>query len=142
MPRPGHRVNLSAALSLNINEMVRWACIRPGFRGGPRITRWTNSYSGELLAEAIITSSTENPSEGWLRIQLGSLDQWIILISQPRHFGGRQWYFMCPVTNRRASVLWMPPGANRFCSRQTWRGQVAYSTQFMTPEGRVHRAKS
>ena len=34
--------------------------------------------------------------EGSLRIQIGELDQTIILIALPRHYGGRQWYFMCP----------------------------------------------
>src|SRR5262249_29311982 len=32
----------------------------------------------------------------------------------------RQWFFQCPATYRLATVLWKPPGAGRFCSRQTW----------------------
>ena len=52
----------------------------------------------------------QGPVEGLLRIQLGgALNQWINLIALPRHFGGRQWFFECPMTGRRASVLWMPP---------------------------------
>jgi hypothetical protein len=39
-------------------------------------------------------------------------------------------YFVCPVTNRLAYVLWKPNGATRFCSRQTWGRQVAYQSQF------------
>ena len=39
------------------------------------------------------------------------LDQRIHLIARPRHFGGRQWYFICPYMNRRVSVLWKPTGA-------------------------------
>jgi hypothetical protein len=35
----------------------------------------------------------------------------------------------------------MPRGANRFCSRQTWNGQVAYSSQFADRDGRAHRGK-
>lgn len=72
----------------------------------------------------------EGEYDGWLRIQIGELVQTIILIPRPRHFGGHQWYFVCPVTNRYCSVVWMPPGATRFCSRQTWRRQVAYASQF------------
>lgn len=37
-------------------------------------------------------------SEGWLRIQIGSLDQRIALGAQPRPFGGAQSYFKWPVT--------------------------------------------
>jgi hypothetical protein len=83
------------------------------------------------------------PQQGWLRIQLGSLDQFVDLVSQPRHFGGRQWYFECPKTYRPCTALWMPPGANRFCSRQAWGSRrVAYASQFLDSDNRAHRGKS
>ena len=41
-----------------------------------------------------------------------------------------------------ASVLWMPPGARRFCGRHEWGGQVAYASQFDTPVDRAHRGKA
>ncbi|MGA8689539.1 MAG: hypothetical protein WB662_06425 [Methyloceanibacter sp.] len=47
-------------------------------------------------------------------------------------------YFECPVTHRHCSVLWMPAGARRFCSRQTWGRRVAYASQFGTPVDRAH----
>ena len=84
----------------------------------------------------------EGKYEGWLRIQLGSLDQTIILVPKPRHFGGHQWYFVCPVMNRYASVLWLPPGAERFCSRGAWGKQVAYASQFADPDNRAHRGQA
>ena len=84
----------------------------------------------------------EGSYEGWFRIQLGKLDQWITLVPQGSHFGGRQWYFICPVMNRRVSVIWKPPGATRFCSRQTWKRQVAYSSQFLDRDNRAHRGKA
>jgi hypothetical protein len=40
--------------------------------------------------------------------------------------------------NRHASVLLMPPGAERFCCRQTWGTQVAYASQFADPDNRAH----
>jgi hypothetical protein len=60
----------------------------------------------------------------------------------PRFYGGRQWYFLCPVTNRRASVLWKPPGATAFASRQRWGRQVAYASQFSDRTDRAHRGKA
>ena len=60
---------------------------------------WTNTFSGEAVASGLITSNMEG-SEGWLRIQIGSLDQRIALGALPRPFGGRQSYFKCPVTQR------------------------------------------
>jgi hypothetical protein len=58
--------------------------------------------------------------EGWFRIQAGDLDPGISLIPKNKHFGGRQWYFVCPVEQRPASVLWKPSGATEFRSRQVW----------------------
>ncbi len=60
----------------------------------------------------------------------------------PRHFGGRQWYFVCPRTCRSVSVLWKPPGATQFASRQFWGRQVAYASQFETPSDRALRGKA
>jgi hypothetical protein len=47
------------------------------------------------------------------------------LVSRPRYYGGHQWFFVCPVTGGLATVLWRPPGASKFCSRQAWGRQVA-----------------
>jgi hypothetical protein len=35
----------------------------------------------------------------------------------------------------------MPRGADRFCSRQTWNGQVAYASQFADRDGRARRGQ-
>jgi hypothetical protein len=43
--------------------------------------------------------------------------------------------------NRRVSVVWKPPGATRFCSRQTWGRQLAYQSQFNDPTNRAHAGK-
>jgi hypothetical protein len=80
--------------------------------------------------------------EGWFNIKIGQLDQRIILVARPRHFGGRQWFFMCPYLNRRAMVLWMPPGARYFACRQNWGRRVAYASQFQDRVNRAHRGKA
>jgi hypothetical protein len=103
--------------------------------------RFTHSYWGEIDT-GTISADMSGKDEGWFRVQLGGLDQWIILIPRPRHFGGRQWYFVCPSTNRLASVLWKPSGATQFCSRQTWGRQVAYQSQFNDPTSRAHAGKA
>ena len=79
--------------------------------------------------------------EGWLRLQ-GDFNEWIILVAQPRHFGGCQWYFACPATNRPVSVLWRPPGAHRFYGCQaSGHRRVAYRSQFSGPDNRAHLGK-
>lgn len=142
MPKSRQRVCLEQGLRLDLNKLRHQGLVRPGAKIGPNVIRWLYTYSGEQIASGLITANMEGSYEGWLRLQLGNLDQWIILVPRPRHFGGYQWYFMCPVMNRRCSVVWMPPGANRFCSRQTWRRQVAYASQFETPVDRAYRGQA
>jgi len=43
---------------------------------------------------------------------------------------------------RRASVLWMPPGARNFACRQEWGRQVAYASQFECRDNRAHRGQA
>jgi hypothetical protein len=143
MPRPRQRVCLQDGLKLDLNRLIRQGTVRPGARSGPYIIQWTNNYTGEVVASGQITSNLCDRDKGWLRFEADGFDQIIILIAQPRHFGGAQWYFVCPVMNRRASVLWMPPGADRFCSRQTWgRRRVAYRSQFLGPDDRAHHGQA
>jgi hypothetical protein len=56
---------------------------------------------------------------------------------------GRQGFrVICPAMNRPVSVLWKPPGATSFSSRQTWGRQVAYHSQFLAPTDRIWNAKA
>ena len=141
MPRPRERVCLQDGLKLDLNRLARKGFIKHGANIGGRGITWTHSYWGEI-ATGTISADMSGPHEGWFRIQLGSLDQRIILVPRARHFGGRQWYFMCPVRNRPVSVLWKPSGATRFCSRQTWGRQVAYQSQFNDVTNRAHAGQA
>jgi hypothetical protein len=116
--------------------------VQSGRTAGPQLIRWTYTYTGEEFARAWITASTAKADESWFRIKLGDCEQTIVLVPQPRHFGGYQWYFTCPVMSRLISVLWKPPGARQFCSRQTWGNRVAYASQFQTPVDRAHSGQA
>lgn len=128
-------------MKLDLNRLARQGFIRRGANIGLRGIKWTHSYWGEI-ASGLISADMTGPFEGWFRIQVGSLDQQIRLATEQRHFGGRQWYFICPVKNGRVSVLWKPNGATRFCSRQTWSRQVAYHSQFHDATNRAHAGKA
>ena len=141
MPRPCQRARLESGLKLDLNRLARRGFIDPGGYKGSGIS-WTNNYTGEQIASGLITADMATARTGWFRIQIGSLDQRIHLVARPRHFGGRQWYFVCPYANRRVSVLWMPPGAWDFACRQEWGRQVAYASQFATPVDRAHQGKA
>ena len=127
MARPRQRVRLEDGLRLDLNKLVR-----EGFwpRGNASLTvgtQWTSNRQG-VLASALITLQKHEEDRGSLKIvMIGKFEQRLDLIAEPRHFGGRQWYFRYPITGGKCSVVWLPPGATRFCSRQAWGKQVAYS---------------
>lgn len=138
MARERQRVRLQDGLWLDLNKLLREGLGPPGTIPWPVEIRWTSSRSGEI-AKGSITVERQDEHTGFLRLVLGKLDQRLELVAQSRYLGGQQWYFRCPVISRNCSVVWLPPGANRFCSRQAWGKQVAYSSQF---ESKFDRAIS
>jgi hypothetical protein len=141
MPRSRDRVTLEAGLKLDLNRLVRCGFIKPDTYRQSSIS-WTDNHYGDETAAGIIIADMVDPFDAWLRIQIGALSQRVTLTPRPRHFGGHQWYFRCPRTGRRASVLWMPPGAESFACRQRWGRQVAYQSQFLDVVGRAHLGKA
>lgn len=137
MSRPRQRVCLQDGLKLDLNRLARRGYIRRNAFARSGI-RWSHSYWGEVATGSIAADLTGG-RDGWLEIEIGGRRQRINLIASPRPFGGRQWYFICPQSGRRASVLWRPPGANYFRSRWGWgSGVVAYASQFNDATGRAH----
>jgi hypothetical protein len=132
---------LESGLKLDLNGLARDGFIRPGALTGPIGIVWTDGYTGDERASGLITADMTGTIGGWFRIQIRQIDQRIDLLAETRHFGGRQWYFICPSMNRRVSVLWMPPGAPEFACRQRWGRQVAYASQFLGRDDRAHRGK-
>ena len=140
MPRPRSRVCLQSGLKLDLNRLARKGYIRFGANIGIQGITWSDSYWGEI-ARGLITADMTHPDNAWFEISIGGFRQRITLVSRPRHFGGRQWFFQCPATNRLATVLWRPPGATSFCSRQAFGRQVAYRSQFLDRDNRAHAGK-
>ena len=68
--------------------------IKHGANIAGRGITWTHSYWGEIACGNISAESAARMRAGFAS---GSLDQRIILVPRAPHFGGRQWYFMCPV---------------------------------------------
>jgi hypothetical protein len=138
MPRYRERVRLEDGLKLDLNNLKRQGYVKPGKSTVSKSICWREAISGEIIAFGSIYSHAESPSEGGsLHIAIEELSQKIRLQAVPRPYGGHQWYFVCPVAGRLSSVLWMPPGARKFGSRETWGRQVAYSSQFAAPHDRA-----
>jgi hypothetical protein len=139
MARWRRRVRLEDGLKLDLNRLVRQGLMRPHAKQIGTI-RWAHRHSDQEVASGRFTAEMTHERHERLRIELGDLDQWIELIAVPRHYGGQQWYFLCPRTARRASVLWKPRGAQSFACRQAWGRQVAYGSQFLSPYRRASSA--
>ena len=141
MPRARCRVCLEDGLKLDLNKLARKGFIKFGANVGARGISWSNSHHGDI-ARGVISADMTDPGRAWFRIAIGSFVQQITLASRPRHFGGSQFFFVCPVTGGFATVLWKPPRAARFCSRQAWGRQVAYASQFLDRDSRAHHGQS
>jgi hypothetical protein len=140
MSRSRVRVCLQDGLKLDLNLLARRGFIKFGTNSGPRRISWTNSHQGQV-ASGVVSAEMTDPNHAWFRIAIGQSVQLITLVSRSRHYGGHQWFFVCPVTGGLATVLWRPPGATRFLSRQAWGRQVAYASQFMDRDSRAHYGK-
>lgn len=60
--------------------------------------------------------------------------------SDPQPFGGRRWWFVCPLTGRCVSALYLPPGAARFASRQAH--GLSYQTQRLGAAARAREREA
>jgi len=136
MARWRERVRLEDGFKLDLNVLVRQGLVRPGAHCSGSI-HWRYRFGGEEVARGWISADMTGEWVGSFRLEFGGAVQVIALAAQPRRFGGRQWYFVCPSTARLISVLWRPPGARSFGSRQAWGRQVAYASQFETCHGRA-----
>jgi hypothetical protein len=127
MPRPRRRKLLDNGICFDINVLVR-----AGLKTGAcKILTNTQEVAADLVMD-------DRNWWGRLRLQHPDFDQTIGLTAVPRHFGGRQWYWLCPMTDNRCSVLYRPHGCKVFASQKYWRGRrMAYRSQFLAPHNRA-----
>ena len=109
-------------LVLSIADLVRHKVIVPGAltdgvlawsRGGEQPHARVN-YEADLLTDKhaaiklryCIDDRSEN-THVWLRYTVPQ-------------YGGRRWWFSCPLTGDRVAKLYLPPGQSRFASRRAY----------------------
>lgn len=136
MARWRQRASLDSGLKLDINKLMRDGTLKPG-ELTCQATSWRRVATGEIVAVAIIDAEMRPDRPPRISIEYAGREQGVRLAYCRRNFGGRQWYFLCPDTGRRVSVLWKPPGARYFASRQAFGRQVAYGSQFESPRDRA-----
>jgi hypothetical protein len=134
MPRDRQRLTLESGPKLDLANLIPSGAGKPG----AHIQCVLTYGSGETIT-AILKLSAYG---GLLDLSCQGRQQSFSLISEPRHFGGLQWYAVCPKTGQRVRVLYRPLGATFFASRYAWGRRAAYASQFLDPIGRAWRTKA
>jgi hypothetical protein len=116
--RRERKTTVEESLILDIKDLVAKGALVPG------------AYHRGSLAWQCDGSEFEYESElrqdgtGSLFLRRVGPDQqfchWVSLCSTVPHYGGRRWWFICPVKKIRVAKLYLPPGATTFASRQAY----------------------
>src|SRR5215207_5119464 len=126
MPRSRDRLTLESGPTLNLARLIPRGAGRPGHHFHAVVT----CANGEVIRAEIVLQE----HGGRLNVSSQGKHQSFELTSDPRPFGGRLWYIVCPKTCRRVRVLLRPLGATWFASRHAWGSrQAAYASQFLNP---------
>jgi hypothetical protein len=134
MPRDRQRLTLESGPKLDLAKLIPSGAGKPG----SHIQCVLTYGSGETITANLKLSDYG----GLLELSNHGNQQSFALVSHPRHFGGLQWYAICPRTGRRVRVLYRPLGATFFASRYAWGRRAAYASQFLDPIGRAWRTKA
>ena len=134
MPRDRQRLTLESGPKLDLAKLIPSGAGKPG----SHIQCGLTYGSGETITATLTLSDYG----GLLELSCRERQQSFSLVSDPRHFGGLQWYAICPKTGRRVRVLYRPLGATFFASRYAWGRRAAYASQFLDPIGRAWRTKA
>ena len=77
-------------------------------------------FHGTICYEADLRS----PENASLRLQYEvdgvPMDYRVFVACTEQGFGGRRWWFRCPLNNIHVTKIYLPPGARRFASRQAY----------------------
>lgn len=124
--RDGGRPTVDSSFRIDLTWMLRTGRAREGSwlsgslswsRGGEEV--------GSIGYQAIMHQPGDERLE--LSYKRGSgedreqVRQTVRLCHTVPHYGGRRWWMICPYRYIRVGKLYMPPGGDRFASRQAWR---------------------
>lgn len=126
--RTRNRGTIDAALRLDIRVMRRQGFLKVGcITSGSQ--RWTRVATGEETGSVSVSINLAEPEQGRLTVDFllngERRSQVIHLESIPMRYGGRRFYFVCPLSGQRCEVL--PLAKGLFASRKAHR--FAYQSQ-------------
>ena len=141
--RWGGRPTADASCKIDFAWMLRERLAVPGSMRSGNLN-WTRggdpsgsiSYTADMIdcdnATLILNYSR---GEGDKREQVQQRVR--LTYTEPR-YGGRRWWMTCPFRWHRAAKLYLPPGGDRFASRNAWR--LGYQSQRLAHRDRAFEA--
>ena len=115
------RATVEDSLVLSVSALRRAGALVPGERMGGT---WGWTYEGEDRPHAIVRYEADltEPDYPWLRLRYcvngERVDCVVRLVTTRPNYGGRRWWFLCPLVRRRVAKLYLPPGGGLFGSRE------------------------
>ena len=77
-----------------------------------------------IVTLTTINSEVPPNDDPWLRLRYNAdgerVDCMVRLVSTRPNYGGRRWWFVCPLVGRRVAKLYLPPGGRLFGSREAY----------------------
>jgi hypothetical protein len=114
----GRKTTVEDGLILSIKDLAAIGALNPGCPKGT--LRWR--FGGTTIAVIEYSSSLCSDGTGtlWLRYTADGERMYytVTLVSTMPHYGGRRWWFICPIKKIRVAKLYLPPDATQFASRQ------------------------
>jgi hypothetical protein len=112
------KTTVEEGLTLNVKDLVAIGALVPAWRQGSLSWR-----SGTEIIATVGFGSTiyaDGTAALWLsHVVYGErMHYTVTLVSTAPHYGGRRWWFICPIEKVRVSKLYLPPGATQFASRK------------------------
>jgi hypothetical protein len=130
---------------LDLADCIRQKMIVPGKHASGSVS-WTSTRTGEVKCSIGYEANLIDPVSAWVRLhytttawrtgQKTDSDYRVWLETTQPNYGGIRWWFVCPISGRRARVLYLPPsGGATFASRQAL--GLAYRSQRTSEDDRV-----
>jgi hypothetical protein len=114
----GRKTTVDEGLILGIKDLAAIGVLNPGCPKGT--LRWR--FGETTIAAIEYNSSLHSDGTGtlWLRYTADGERMYytVTLVSTVPHYGGRRWWFICPIKKIRVAKLYLPPDATKFASRQ------------------------
>jgi hypothetical protein len=142
--RTGGRPVVEDCLRLDLAHLLAACQLRPGQHVSGSF-KWTDARDGRVLATIGYEANLLDPAEAWMRLRYTTtgpgtrIRRWrdyrIWLTTTVPPHGGLRWWFVCPLSGRRARVLYLADEAPTFASQRALR--LGYRSQRATRADRI-----